>query len=523
MTAGLARMSSVERDQLRRKLAEWHDDPVLCIRELFTMPDGKPAAPDAWQEKALRAVARDPRVAMSACKGPGKSALLAWVIWWFLLTRQDAQVMVCSITKPNLADGLWKELAIWQSRSALLLDLFEHGGERIVNRDSPKTWWCSARGWAQDADATAQANSLAGFHGEHVMVALDEIGDYPGGVLSAAEGIFQNTVEAKLVVAGNPTSPDGPLYHIVTRYRGLDLEARQPGEAQQARRWTVITITGDPDDPMRSPRIDIENARQAIADHGRDDDWVRVNILGLFPRVGSDKLLGPEDVLKAEQRGCTRAEYIGEPIVFGLDVAREGDDRTVLYKRQGSVLFRPWVWHGKDGTQVGDLVARVLREDEKDAYDYLIVDIGGPGCSAYDRLRVLGFDESLISFDFGGSPLDERYADRGTEAWFAMKAWVLRNGCLPTGDGELSSELTTRKYGYRVAGKRTRFCLEPKKELKKRGLPSPDKADGLALTFGAPLGPRPRRPAPNSPEAALYASVPMGRYRTEDDGPTFRD
>lgn len=500
MSSILDTLSPDDRKELARKLRQWRDDPVAFVREVLG------TEPDEWQVDALGAVAVNPRVAMSACKGPGKSAMLAWVIWWFLLTRADAQILCASITGPNLRDGLWKELARWGAKSQLLSGLFDVSGERITSKESPRTWWCSARSWAQDADATQQANTLAGFHGEHVMIALDEIGDYPNGVLAAAEGIFANIgVEAKLVCAGNPTRVDGPLYRITTKDRP---------------RWHVVTITGDPDDPKRSPRIDIENARAVIESLGRDHDWVRVNILGQFPRVSSDMLLGPDDVLAAEQRACLPADFQSEPIIFGLDVARMGDDRTVLVKRQGSVSFRPWVWRKMDGTQVGDAVAAILREEAD--YDYLVIDLGGPGASVYDRLRVLGFEDTMIGIDFGGKPLDERYANRGTEAWFVMADWVRKRACLPAGDGEMAAELTSRRYDFKLLHKRTSFILESKEVMRRKGLPSPDKADALALTFAAPLGPRFRRAPPGTPMAALYQQV-EGRYRTEDDGPLWRD
>jgi phage terminase large subunit len=466
-----ARADDAAREELLDGLARWMTDPRAFVRECLG------AEPDAWQGLALDAVVRRPRVAMSACKGPGKSALLAWVALWFLATRPDAQIIVTSITQPNLRDNLWKEMAVWYAKSAFLQGAFEFKGERVSSRERPKTWWISARSWAHDADPTQQANTLAGFHGKRVMVLLDEVGDYPDGVVVAAEGIFANEeIEAHLVVAGNPTRTDGPLYRITTRDRG---------------KWDVIYITGDPDDPNRSPRISRPWAQEQIEAWGRDHDWVRVNILGQFPRVGNNRLLGPDDLNVAEQRSCREADYRTEPIIFGLDVARDGGDRSVLYKRQGCVAFRPWVWRGKDGPELADVVAGILRSEGD--YDYIVVDKGGPGYSVWDHLKLLGFKDVMIGIDFGGSPIDQRYANRGTEAWVDCARWVRERGCLPGGDGELAAELTTRSYLFKVLNKRTVQILESKDELKKRGRPSPDKGDALALTFAAPLGPRPRR------------------------------
>lgn len=461
-------MPESERARLGEKRARYRRDPVLFVREVFK------AEPDRWQEEALQACATEHRVAMSACKGPGKSCLLAWVIWWFLFTRNHAQIICCSITADNLRDGLWKELSIWRSRSPLLQAFFHQRGEAIRQVDAPDTWWCSARAFAQTADTTQQANTLAGFHARRIMIVLDEVGDYPEGVFSAADAIFANSevegAEPHLVVAGNPTSVTGPLYRVCTK---------------DAKRWRVIHISGDPDDPMRSPRISREWAQQQIDDWGRDNDWVRVNVLGLFPRVGSNCLLGPDDVTLAEGRRLKKAAVVGYPVVFGLDVAREGADRSVLYKRQGPAIWPPVVWRNLDGQQLAERVTGIL-EAEEERPDYLVVDKGGPGYSAYDNLRRLGWEDIILGVDFGGGANDPRYSDKRAELYDRMARHIREAAALPLGDNELRGELTTITLKWDKRGKRTAFILESKSDLKKRGLPSPDKADGLACTYEAP-------------------------------------
>jgi hypothetical protein len=452
----------------------WRDDPVLFVRQVFG------AVPDEWQADALRAVARDPRVGMSACKGPGKSCLLAWVIWWWEDTRHDAQCICTSITGPNLRDNLWKELSFWHSKAPHLQRVFEVKGERILHRERPKTWWVSARTWAQGADPSQQANSLAGFHGKAVMVVLDEMGDYPDGVVVAAEAIFSNQevadCEAKLVAAWNPTRTDGPAFRVTTRDR---------------KRWTIVYITGDPDDPKRSPRISREWAQSMIDDWGRDNDWVRVNVLGLFPNAAEDKLLGPNDVLKAEQRDAPRAAFVEEPIVWGLDVARFGSDSSVLRKRQGPIAFKGYTFRGLDGPKLANKVSLIIQRDMLDGArrpDAIVVDVTGVGASAFDHLRLLGWSDVLIGCDFGESADDsERFMDKRAEMWWRMAKWVKTIGCLPSNSAILGGELCAPTYGFKKRGKRTAFVLESKDELRARGVGSPDDADALAMTFYSDL------------------------------------
>lgn len=459
-----------QREKAMANLRRWRADPVAFVREQFLVE------PDEWQRDALEAIARNPKVAMSACKGPGKSCLLAWTVWWFLTCHIDAQVIAVSITAANLKDNLWKELAVWQSKSTMLQQAFTFGPERIKSVDRPNTWWVSARAFAQSADLTQQANTLAGFHAKNCLVVLDELGDYPPGVLAAAEAIFANVVNAKLVAAGNPTSTSGPLYSIVMQPKG----------------WVVIFITGDPDDSKRSPRISLDWARSEIDKWGRDNPWVMVNILGLFPPASENQLIAINDVLSAMARDQPLRSYRSDPIVWGLDPARSERataDEAALCRRQG-VLARKFItWRGKDGTQLGDAVARLINEAEErdEKPDCVFVDVGGIGSSCYDRLIFLGFDEIVQPVDFGGDADDKRFGNKRCEMWWSMADWVRKKpSCLPS-DSVLQGELVAPTFWFGTKNKQTCFWLESKDDMKKRGVPSPNRADALALTFAAPV------------------------------------
>jgi hypothetical protein len=154
------------------------------------------------------------------------------------------------------------------------------------------------------------------------------------------------------------------------------------------KRWHIVFISGDPDDPDRSPRISLEWAREQIEDHGRDDPWVMVNVLGLFPPKGINQLIDVNDVIEAQKRDMPALAYRGEARVWGLDPARFGDDESVLAKRQGVLGRKMQIWRGLDGTELGNAVARALSESAKEGepIDTLFVDVGGVGSSAYDRL-----------------------------------------------------------------------------------------------------------------------------------------
>ena len=267
-------------------LLRWWEHPADFVREVFEVE------PDAWQVDVLEAFPHSPRLAMKACKGPGKTAVLAWLIWNFLVTRPHPKIAATAITKDNLDDNLWAELAKWQKRSKLLEPAFTWQKTRIFCNEHPETWWASARTWSRSADATQQADTLAGLHADYLLFVLDESGGIPDAVMAAAEGGLANVVagsgrEAHLVQAGNPTHLEGPLYRACTSARA---------------RWHVTEITSDPDDPKRTPRVSVEWAREQIEEYGRDSPWVLVNVFGRFPPASINALIGPDEVRDAMRR-----------------------------------------------------------------------------------------------------------------------------------------------------------------------------------------------------------------------------
>ena len=270
---------SLDLDQSLDTLSTWKRKPHAMVEDLFGVK------PDPWQREALEAFPHSPRMAMKACAGPGKTALLAWLGWNFLLTRPHPMIGVTSVNAANLRANLWTELARWRAapRARLLRALFTMTKTEIFANDHPQTWRLEARSWAQDANAEQIGNALAGLHAKYVMWLLDESGAYPDAIMPVCEAIFAgDPKEAHIVQAGNPTHLSGPLYAACTKAR---------------RFWRVIEITADPDDPKRTTRVSIEHARQQIAAYGRDNPWVKVRVFGEFPPSSLNALIGPDGAM----------------------------------------------------------------------------------------------------------------------------------------------------------------------------------------------------------------------------------
>ena len=466
----------------------WRWDPVQCVNDLFAVGwekahPGRKFELELWQIDGLQAlVGPCPRIAAKAAKGVGKGAWLSWVGWWFLVTRKHVRGAVVSITEGNLDDNLWPELALWRSYSPLLQQLFVCKRTVIEQIDEPGNWYLSKRAFAKDADPTAQAETLAGLHADAVLVLLDEVGSFPKGVFDAAGAIFNVAhTDAILAVAGNATDITGPLGRICT---------------EDADRWKLIEITGDPDDPRRCSRIDIVEARALISKYGRDDPMVMVNILGKFPPRGSRKLIGPDDVSKAVARRYAERTICREAIVWGLDVAGVAinPDAAVLTKRQGpAILERAKKWRNLDSDRLADVVALEYMEDKKKksaayprgrAPNKIFVDKGNTGREVCRRLKSLLGESVVEGVDFGGSALDDAaYLNRRAEMWWAAAYWLRDEGSIPD-DPELRRDLTSPDALTAKKG-RARRQIESKDEMRARGLPSPDAGDSLCLTFSA--------------------------------------
>lgn len=440
------------------------------------------AEPDRKQIKVLEKFATSQRIAMQACKGPGKTAVIAWCIWNFML-HENANVIAVSLSGATLKTNLWKELALWRDRCAMLRQEFEMGERKIFkvptqeHPNYPETWFCHARTWSKTEDEKVAAQTLQGLHSKWAMVALDESGGMPDAIMVAADGIFAEIKKeggrSVVIQAGNPTMLSGPLYRAATRDRAL---------------WDVFEFTGDPDDPERSERISVEWARQQIAKHGRDDPFVRVNVLGKFPLTSLSGLIGPEDVKKAIGRHLAPHQYEFAPKSIGADVARFGDDASVIWPRQGLAAFAPTVMRNADSW---DGASKVAQMDNDWQADGLMVDAtGGFGSGWVDALKQMG--RTALEVQFSGKPMDPKFFNKRTEIYWLMCEWIRDGGALPPLQEPLQADdpiallledLTETQYTF----KNDKIIIEDKDQIKARLGRSPDYADALACTFAYPI------------------------------------
>ena len=469
-----------------QELVEWAakftHDPLGFV--LFAFPWGTgelsgESGPDTWQREVLTDIGAKLKAggdfgavvqeAIASGHGIGKSALVSWIIEWAITTHEDTRGVVTANTDNQLRTKTWAELAKWH-RLSLFGHWFELTATALYSRDPKheKTWRIDMTPWSE-----RNTEAFAGLHnkGNRVLLIFDEASAIADIIWEVSEGaLTDSNTEIIWCAFGNPTRNSGRFRECFGRFK---------------HRWEHRQI-----DSRTCRMTNKDQIAQWVADYGEDSDFVRVRVRGVFPRAGSTQFIGSDLVEAAASREARSGLY--DALVIGVDPARFGDDESVIYIRKGrdGKTHPPLKFRGLDTMQ---LAARVAEQYESFRADGIFVDGGGLGAGVVDRLRQLRVP--VIEVQFGASPDRSNfgqeaiaYLNKGAEMWGVMREWLAGGGAIPD-DNDLKSQLESREYGFAMKDGRDAIQLESKKDMKKRGLSSPDIADALALTFAYPVQP----------------------------------
>jgi hypothetical protein len=454
----------VDEEKLKLWLADCYDDPLKYVSGAF--PWGEPGAleahsgPDEWQKDLLvslgERINENPlgilRDATASGHGVGKSAAVAWIILWAMSTRPHLNGVVTANTFPQLNTKTWRELAVWHKR-ALNQHWFTWTATKFFHKDDPETWFVSPI-----ANSENNSESFAGQHGTHSLIIYDEASAVPDVIWEVSSGV--NDPRAMWFVFGNPTRNTGRFRECFGRHRD---------------RWTTRHV-----DSRACKMPNKEELQKDVDSYGEDSDFVRVRIKGEFPRAGSTQFISAEVVDDAVERDIEVP--VGSPKLLGVDVARFGDDQTVIARRHGRKVESLVKLRGLDTMQVAAKVAEIIKAEHPDA---VFVDGVGVGAGVVDRLNQLGF--KVFDVLAGAKPDHnnrDTYYNKRAEMWGRMREWL--DGADIPDDLDLVNDLIGPEYGY---DNKMRIQLEKKEDMKKRGLASPDCGDSIALTFAFPTPP----------------------------------
>lgn len=442
-----------ERDELRALMLAFQKDAGLFVRKVLGV------TPTKQQQALLDAVSKPgARVSVKSGHGTGKTTALAWCVLWHVSCFPDSKTPCTAPTGHQLNDLLWAEVGKWHGKMhPFFKDAIEIGREVVAVKGNEKGQFAVAR-----TSRKENPEALQGFHATNVLYIVDEASGVPDPIFEPMRGAL-STAGARVVLAANPTRLDG-LFHR-THHRLRDT-------------WTRLTFSC-----LDSPMVAKEYIDEMKRDYGEDSDIYRVRVLGEFPAQSINQLIGRDLADRAAARAASlkRQDYEHSPVVLGVDVAWEGDDSSVVYLRQGLYSQELGRWNGISNMELADRTISLQIEHQALA---VFIDVGW-GTGVIDRMRQLG--HAPYPVNFGGKAIkDARYQNKRSEMWCEMKLWLEAGGCIEDSE-HLLEELCSPEYMFTPGGK---IQLEAKKDMKKRGLPSPDRADALALTFAAPVVPR---------------------------------
>ena len=411
------------------------------------------------------------RIARASGHGIGKSALIGMLVKWALDTCPDTRVIVTANTEAQLRTKTAPELAKW-SRMALTSSWFRSSATAMMStmEGREKSWRCDLVTWSE-----ANTEAFAGLHnmGKRIVLVFDEASGIADKVWEVALGALTDAdTEIIWLAFGNPTHATGAFRECFGRHRAL---------------WRTAQIDAREVEGTNKAYLD-----ELVRTFGADSDIARVRVLGQFPSANAMQFIGQHEIAAAQARDIPILAG-GEPVIFGVDCARYGDDESVLAIRCGNdARSRPWQsWRGADAMSLAGDIALATMNWQPDA---IMVDAGNIGAAIVDRLRQLVGDLPVIEVWFGGEGRDAdlepgvavHTANKRAEIWTRMRAW-LRRGAIPDAP-RLRDDLGGPTYGF--AADDTRIRLERKADMKRRGLPSPDWADALACTFAEAVLPR---------------------------------
>ena len=360
--------------ELLEDIAEFYDDPLGFIHYAFPwgekdtlLEDFK--GPDKWQREQLERVGQafkdDPETtikeAVASGHGIGKSCETAWIILWAMSTRPHLNGVVTANTTSQLTTKTWRELAVWHK---LMINnhWFDWSATSFKHKEHPETWFCNAI-----PNSEHNSEAFAGLHAQHVLLIFDEASGIPDKIWEVAEG-SQTTPRAMWFVFGNPTKNTG---RFVSCFK------------EDKARWHTSHI-----DSRSCVMTNKKELKEWVKIYGEDSDFVRVRIRGVFPRAGSTQFISTDPVDQAMNRELEYEVWLHAPIVIACDVARFGDDKTVICVRQGKKIHELLSFRELNTMEVASEVAMKIKQWRPAA---TFVDGVGVGAGVVDSLRMLDY------------------------------------------------------------------------------------------------------------------------------------
>lgn len=455
-------------DELIEALGALTHDPLAFV--YFAYPWGELGTPlenmegpDEWQIQILKDIGEQLKKgkdlqtaiqeAVASGHGIGKSALISWLIHFAISTHENTRGVVTANTEGQLRTKTWPELSKWHNMF-IAKDLFTYTATAIFSsdKDYEKTWRIDAIPWSKNSP-----ESFAGLHnqGNRILVLFDEASAIDDVIWEVTEGALTDAnTEIIWCAFGNPTRNSGRFRECFRKYRKF---------------WNTYQI--DSRTVKISNKAKIEEWLEA---YGEDSDFFKVRVRGVFPSASDLQFISTEIADKAQKQVYKPGQFDHLPTIIGVDPAWTGGDTLEIVMRNGySMKCLATIEKNDDDMRMASLIAQF--EDEYKA-DAVFID-QGYGTGIYSIGKSMGRKWRLVAF--GGKAPNDMYLNMRAYMWGEMKEWLKEGGAIPNEQG-LYDDLVGPEA---IIDKNGRIQLESKKDMKERGLPSPNKGDALALTF----------------------------------------
>lgn len=425
-------------------LLEYRKDHVKGIEHLFgiTMDEQQRALVSAAQQETSR-------VAVKSCQGAGKTATLTWLSMLYLLILEDTRVLVTAPSAQQLNRVFHSEFLKWHSKmSPIFQPFFDIKKESVHIVGKPYQMINLVTGNPSNIEG------LQGGHSKNYIVMCDEASGLEEVVFDTLQGTL-GAGKSKMILTSNPVRNSGRFYEIFSN---------------KLSKWVRLTFTA-----LGSTQIERHWIDEMEEMHGEDSDNYQIRVMGNFGRFGEQQFIPSNLIEEARDNYLEYRSYVNYPKVVGVDIARYGDDSTVLILRQGPKILDITKYRNLDTMEVS---ARVVDYYHQHAPSLIYFDAIGVGAGVYDRCYELGLPtkEVIVSQK---STKPNVYGNLRAQIWGEMKDWLSNGADIPN-DEDLERQLNSMQYTFNG---RMQIMLMSKKDIKKMGLPSPDVPDALSLTF----------------------------------------
>ncbi len=462
-------------DEMIEDMADMSSDPLAFVKYAYEWGSGElkdHAGPRAWQADILTAIGghlsnpatkhQPLRIAVASGHGIGKSALIGQIMNWAMSTCDDTRIVVTANTESQLRTKTWPEVSKW-CRMAINADWWSVPAMSMYSTDSER-----AKSWRADAIAWSENNTeaFAGLHnkGRRIVVVMDEAAAIADRVWEVTEGALTDEgTEIIWIVFGNPTRNTGRFRECFRRFRA---------------QWITRQIDSRTVEGTNKAYLD-----EFVATHGEDSDIVKVRVRGQFPAQSVKQFISGKDVEAAFGRFLAAPQYSFAPKILTCDPAWEGDDEIVIGLRQG-LYFRILATMPRNDNDV-DVAQKLADLEDQHQADAVFIDAGyGTGIVSVGKT----WKRQWRLVWFAGESADPGCLNKRAEMWKLGRDWLKEGGAIPE-DQVLHDDLIGPETVSRLDGK---IQIEGKKDMKARGIPSPNRADALMLSFAFPVRARDR-------------------------------